>query len=215
MIPTSRADEHPQLTIKIAHDLASFELSTTEGKDGKKLWKLQSSSDGIEWTDFRDILEAGALDGTLILEVEFSELPPAEEGKSLFRAAELSEREIFVRRVAEQREIWRNSGTNDYELLLRQNFGAISWRGKVQVEDNEVVSYKTINLDPPVVGDPNIPSINDLFDKIESAILQNAETINVTWDPTFGYPVTCFIDLSLELADEEKGWTVERLTVSP
>ena len=52
-------------------------------------------------------------------------------------------------------------------------------------------------------------SIDDLFHEITSAIDMGAETIHVEWHPIYRYPQSCYVDVSLEIADEEYGWQIE------
>jgi hypothetical protein len=34
-------------------------------------------------------------------------------------------------------------------------------------------------------------------------------TIHVQWHPIYRYPQSCYVDVSLEIADEEYGWQIE------
>lgn len=211
LVSPSRGETQPQLMVEIESNRASFELTVS---DTKKFWRLQSSSDGFNWVGFRDITTLTGDKGNLLLEVGFEELPSSEQGNGFFRAIELTEREIFVRRIAEQKEIWEREGSDDYEYELNQYFGEISWRGSVTVAGGNVSSFLTIDLQPSFVGVPRIPTIDGLFDQITHAISVNAATIEVTWDPVYGYPTSCFIDFDIRIADEEIGWTIESYTVS-
>ncbi len=42
-------------------------------------------------------------------------------------------------------------------------------------------------------------------------VRRKIETVNVTYHPEKGYPLTIYIDVSTMMADEEQGYTVEEL----
>ena len=67
----------------------------------------------------------------------------------------------------------------------------------------------------PFVEVPEIPTIEDLFDRIEQAIGSGAATVDVSWDAKSGIPLSAFIDFDPLLADEEQGWNVESITLNP
>ncbi len=52
-------------------------------------------------------------------------------------------------------------------------------------------------------------TIEELFDIIEEAFLQDAKEINVEYDPDLGYPTSVFIDYDERIADEERGFNVK------
>jgi hypothetical protein len=49
----------------------------------------------------------------------------------------------------------------------------------------------------------NLPTIEDLFDRIDEAYDRPADSIEVTFDPAAGYPTEVDIDYSTAIADEE------------
>jgi len=52
-----------------------------------------------------------------------------------------------------------------------------------------------------------------LFEEIQGAIDDNAYEIRVTYDPTFGYPTSVYIDYELMMADEELGVGINSFVV--
>ena len=83
------------------------------------------------------------------------------------------------------------------------------------VTDDEIASFQTIDLQPPVVEVPDVPTINGLFDRIARAIAADAAKIDVTWHPIHGIPVSCRIDFDPLLVDEESGWTLTAFIPAP
>jgi hypothetical protein len=52
--------------------------------------------------------------------------------------------------------------------------------------------------------------IDQLFDLIQEAIDRDAHSIRAEYDPELGFPVDVYIDYNEMMADEEKGFTIER-----
>ena len=55
-----------------------------------------------------------------------------------------------------------------------------------------------------VLSDPNIIYVGS-----STGGLFKSDDGGIEWDPVFGFPRTCFIDISMLIADEERGWSVE------
>lgn len=171
-------------------------------------WLLQHSGDGRTW---EDLMFFASPEGNeeLTIDVPWRVLQGSGSKRGFFRALQLEETDKLLERLLSERAKWRLSGIRDYRYSLSQSFGQISWSGVIEVADDEVASYETTDLQPPVVGVPEVPTIEELFSRIARAIAADAATINVTWDPTYGFPTTCFIDLYLELTDEERRWSID------
>jgi hypothetical protein len=179
-----------------------------EGSVEGSPWLLQHSPDGIEWQDLLFLDGDGEGGVAPRVEVPRGILAQPDAPVGMFRAVQLLADDPLLRRLLAERAKWRLSGTGDYGYELRQNSGQISWRGTIAVTGGEVTAFQTLEQWPPDFPLPNLPTIEALFDRVADAIAQKAEVIDVTWDPDFGFPRTCFIDLSLLIADEERGWTV-------
>lgn len=110
------------------------------------------------------------------------------------------------------RALWTARGATNYDLRL-------SWLCFCPVD---VVAERTLEVRNDTITSGAIPGetgilsqqrIPDLFDLIEDAIDQRAASINVNYHPTLGYPLDANIDYSLNIADEELGFTVHELTL--
>lgn len=63
---------------------------------------------------------------------------------------------------------------------------------------------------PPRDGGP-APTIPELFETVQSAIVEGADSITVEYDEEFGFPTQLTIDWDAGLADEETIYTAEDL----
>ena len=75
----------------------------------------------------------------------------------------------------------------------------------VQVQDDNVTKAETRDDGTALSADDqkSIPTIDELFDKIQQGIDLNSAEIRVTYNEFFGYPESVFIDYDYQLADEE------------
>ena len=81
----------------------------------------------------------------------------------------------------------------------------IFWNGSIEVINGKVASYERLEAYPPFFEEPPMyRTIQGLFDRIEHAWAKGAASIDVTWHPELGYPMSAGIDQSLLIADEEQ-----------
>ncbi|HUP19228.1 MAG TPA: DUF6174 domain-containing protein [Gemmatimonadota bacterium] len=115
--------------------------------------------------------------------------------------------------LQEARRRWAAQGSADYTLTVRRScFCGQEAIGPalLRVAGGDVVSrIYTETGDPvPEAWARLFPDVEGLFDVVEDAIERNADRIDVTYDPRFGYPSEVFIDYEERVADEELGLTV-------
>jgi Family of unknown function (DUF6174) len=119
-------------------------------------------------------------------------------------------------------KLWQSQNLTNYDFTLeRQCFCSEDWRGPVniQVRNGTVVSVTYVSNGQAALAEKfsNSDTIEKLFGIIGDAyegkntFNQKAETVNVTFHPEMGYPLTIFIDVSKMIADEETGYTIEEL----
>lgn len=202
----------PQLAVEPRPGGVAFFLTETAGTTP---WVLEHSRDGATWTPLAFFAQNG--DGSTDPNLDLSRelLDDANAAGGLFRAVQLAEDDPFLRQFVTEQAKWRTSGATGYQYELAQSAGWTSWRGLISVTGGEVTSYRTFERFPPEFGDPQIPSVNELFARIADAIARDAFEIRVTWDRTLGYPVSGYIDLDDMIADEQSGWTVHSFTLVP
>ncbi|TXH68122.1 MAG: hypothetical protein E6Q83_14930 [Thiothrix sp.] len=57
-------------------------------------------------------------------------------------------------------------------------------------------------------------TMNERFDQLEEAYLSGADRIDVSYDPSLGYPSSVYVDQSFMIADEELSYTIKDLAVA-
>ena len=60
-----------------------------------------------------------------------------------------------------------------------------------------------------------VRTIDGVFDDIQQAIDQHAAQIQLSFDPTLGYPTAVFVDHSHQIVDEELALQLSGLTTLP
>lgn len=94
------------------------------------------------------------------------------------------------------RTLWRAQGLDDYDFVLRRACfcpPALSYPTRVEVRDGAVVAATGIESGEPVPVE-DVPTIDDLFDIIESALDDDWELVEVTYDPELGFPAAATLD---------------------
>lgn len=82
----------------------------------------------------------------------------------------------------------------------------------VTVENGVITSrrYQSGDPVPPEYAD-SFPSVDGFFGIIEDAWHRDAARLDVTYDPTYGFPATIAIDYDRLLADDEVIWRASDL----
>ena len=117
-------------------------------------------------------------------------------------------------------KLWKSQNITSYDFTLtRSCFCPEDWRGPVniQVRNGTVTSTKYVSNGQTATSEKfgDVDTIEELFAVIRDAYEgkntfdQKAETVEVTYHPQMGYPLTIFIDVSTQIADEEQGYTIE------
>ena len=201
----SFADDGIALRIEWSGADFSFQMV---GDDGFGQWLLQFSADGSEWQDLLFLergVETGGVPG---VQVSPAGLPVTNAERGLFRVMEYPEVDRFYRDYLAARSRWRASGLTSYRYGFRWST-MIFWDGAIEVIDGQVSSYERLEAFPPFFEEPPMyRTIEGLFDRIADARARDAASIEVTWDPEFGYPRSAAIDQSLLIADEEQYWSI-------
>lgn len=188
-----------------------FSFVLTSGKADQP-WLLKYSSGLSDWEGlifFNPPAVAGETNATTgVLEAE---LAPGAGSRGFFKAIRLGPEEAEAwRPLVDNRRRWRRTAPARYRYQIRENAGWVSWQAVVTVHEGVIEEAVFSNVWPEAIQ-PTAVTIEGLFDRIETALESDAETVDVTWDPERGHPVACFIDLSLLIADEERSWTIDWL----
>lgn len=57
-------------------------------------------------------------------------------------------------------------------------------------------------------------TMNERFDQLEEAYLSGADRVDVSYDPSLGYPSSVYVDQSFMMADEELSYTIKDLAIA-
>lgn len=108
------------------------------------------------------------------------------------------------------RALWEERRPEVYEFTLKREPCECppDWRSPMRVTVHHRLIRSALNVEtglPLPVDSRHAMTIDDLFDLVEHALLENAFRVNVTYDDTFGYPTSIFIDYHANRADDEVG----------
>jgi hypothetical protein len=126
------------------------------------------------------------------------------------------------RELTDNEKLWQDQELKDYDFTLeRQCFCPEDWRGPVNIEVRNgtavSVTYVSDGTDVTEGKFDEVDTIDKLFILLNNAFTgkgdfdQQADSVDVKYDKQMGYPVTLYIDVSQQMADEEQGYTVTNL----
>lgn len=121
-------------------------------------------------------------------------------------------------------KLWKEQDLTSYDFTLtRQCFCPEDWRGPVNiaVRNSQATSVTYVSNGQVATTEKfsDVDTVEKLFGVLRDAYEgkntfdQKAKTVNVTYHPEMGYPLTIYIDVSEMIADEEQGYTIENLVV--
>ncbi|MEC4887754.1 MAG: DUF6174 domain-containing protein [Scytonema sp. PMC 1070.18] len=119
--------------------------------------------------------------------------------------------------LTKNQKLWNTQGVLNYRYTLTNNcFCTSDARGPVIVEvsNSTNTSVTSVSTGQSVNSElfDKYDTIPKLFDAIRDAIARRADSINVQYNPSFGYPTQINIDYSRQMADEELFLTIENFT---
>jgi len=91
----------------------------------------------------------------------------------------------------------------------------------VEVRDGQIVHMATVDGTLVLDTDQNYEfyahhaTIDLLFADIDAAVKEGADSVTVTYDPTYGFPTEIAIDFSQEMADEEMYYSISGFEALP
>jgi hypothetical protein len=112
--------------------------------------------------------------------------------------------------------LWNQHDIKDYQVTSRLFCFCIINHDIVNIVDNgDLVSAFYAGSGHPIPADQFVyqKSVQDYFDLIQDAIDENAFSIDVSYDPTYGYPVDIGIDYDQNMADEEVGYRLSSFEI--
>lgn len=117
-------------------------------------------------------------------------------------------------------KLWNSQGIDDYSFTLQRNCfcrGDALRPINIQVRDGKIAAATFADTGEPVPPELNFNklTINDLFKEVGQAIKGGAERVEVSYDKTYGFPTSIYIDQSSQIADEEVGYTISNFRPEP
>lgn len=127
------------------------------------------------------------------------------------------------RELEMMQSLWESQDLDDYRFQFQWNCFCTTeyietvW---VTVEDGEITSIEAVdpNFEGELPAMSEYRTINGLFDLIREGTENQAYQIQVSYNDTFGYPASAYIDYDMEIVDEERGFSVREvqpLTAAP
>lgn len=100
---------------------------------------------------------------------------------------------------------WSKSGVQDYQVVVQYLcFCGYTRPVRLTVRFGSVVSRVDAETGQPVPSfGENVRDVAGLFDLIREAIAQNAHSLDVTYDATYGFPTLITIDYIRNAVDDE------------
>lgn len=191
----------PELRVAPSGDRVTV---TIEDGVAPKGWVLQDSYDGSHWRDLVDLQD-----------LPFSEaVSAAPTRQRLFRAAQ---KPPATRQEAidQARARWIATGLTLYQYRHQTN-GAFFLTDDLILVKNDKIAETTSLLPPEWPGFAwGLQTVDDLFDRLQRAIDDDAYAVNVRYHPSMGCPEKAYVDYNEFIADEEWGFTNLSLPENP
>lgn len=121
-------------------------------------------------------------------------------------------RAALMAQAAANRAIWDGAAIKDYEFVVQRTCfcGPDYLRAlRIQVRGGAVSTVTFSDTGDTVTNSAlgPFPTLDDLFDDLQDQILE-ADNVNATFDPQYGFPSHYIVDPQYTMADEEFGITV-------
>jgi hypothetical protein len=114
-------------------------------------------------------------------------------------------------RTAEERELtsnrqrWASAGLHDYEFDFQRTCFCLpeaTNQVHITVRQDAIVSVvRTRDGQPAAASNTVWPRVEELFAEVQKTLEQGADRIEVTYDPTYGYPRSILVDKELMAVD--------------
>ena len=110
-------------------------------------------------------------------------------------------------RLAEARALWSVQGQENYSYEVRSDcFCGLAGRWiEITVIGHQVVSGRYLDTNTQVESSflPALPTVDDLFERIQDAVKSEPVLLQVEYHPGDGHPTRINVDVSYNIADEE------------
>jgi hypothetical protein len=121
--------------------------------------------------------------------------------------------------LARNRQRWVSAGLHDYEFDFQRICFCVpetTQRVHIVVRQDAIVSVVRVSDGQPASTSVTAwPRVDELFLDVEQRLAQHIDRLDVTYDPTFGYPRSIVADIMLMAADDEYTLTAGNLRRLP
>lgn len=116
-----------------------------------------------------------------------------------------SARTTEERELTRNRQRWASAGVHDYEFDFQRTCFCLpesTNQVRITVRQDAIASVVRVSDGQPA-GTSNIvwPRVDELFAEVQKTLEQGAERLEVTYDPTYGYPRSIVVDRELMAVD--------------
>lgn len=119
--------------------------------------------------------------------------------------------------LARNKQRWASAQIHDYEFDYQLGCFCpqeITEQVRILVRADAIVSVVRKRDGLPASNQFNRwPRVDDLFTEVQTRLDQRVARLNVTYDPTYGYPTSIIVDVYLMAADDEAQHTAGNLRV--
>lgn len=113
--------------------------------------------------------------------------------------------------LAANRSVWADKGYTTYQFTIKMDcFCAVNGPIRALVVNDSLTSAVVIATGQAI--DPRwVPSIKGLFDFIDRGIANHAAVLDVSYDPSLGFPSKIVYDGAANAVDDEVTYTVSEV----
>ena len=121
--------------------------------------------------------------------------------------------------LARNRQRWASARLHDYEFDFQRTCFCgpeVTQQVHIVVRRDAIVSVVRTSDGSPATSSSTVwPRVDELFLDVEQRLAQRIERLDVSYDPTFGYPRSIVADIALMTADDEYALTAGNLRRLP
>jgi hypothetical protein len=121
--------------------------------------------------------------------------------------------------LARNRQRWASAGVHDYEFDFQRSCFCpppVTQPVHIVVRQDAIVSVVRTSDGQSAMSSYTVwPRVDELFLDVQQRLEQHTERLDVSYDPTFGYPRSILADIALMAADDEYALTAGNLRRLP
>jgi len=117
--------------------------------------------------------------------------------------------------LAAARQQWDDAAIEDYQFTLYRSCfcevapdGAGSFVITVKSGAVDAVFHRDSGVYLSDEQAADLPTIDDLFDRLDAAYRHGADEVEASYDPTLGYPLSIYIDRDAKVSDDEISYQI-------